>query len=331
MDRRDVTESDEGKATGLTVSIVVPVLNEEDMIGAFWTRLSPVLDEVRALLGPGSGTEIVFVDDGSTDRSVEVIRALDPGASDLRLVRLSRRFGKDSALSAGLRCAGGDAVIPMDVDLQDPPEILPEMVGLWREGAMIVNAVRADRSSDNWLKRRSAAAFYRVVNALSSFPIHADVGDYRLLDRKAVRVINDLPERVRFMKGLFSWAGFSPAQVSYAREERVSGSSKWRVWGLWNFALDGITGSSTLPLRIWSYLGGVTAILALLYALFLIVRTTIYGIDTPGYASLMVVVLFFGAVNFVALGIIGEYVGRIAIEVRQRPLYIVEEIETLSD
>lgn len=314
----------------ILVSIVVPVFNEEDAVPRFLAAIDPVLASVRSQIGDGAKTEIVFVDDGSSDRTVEIIRASTSEAVHIRLVRLSRNFGKDAALSAGLAHAAGDAIIPMDADLQDPPDLLPDMIAAWREGAVIVNAVRQDRSSDTWLKRKTATAFYSVFNRLSNYPLHRDVGDFRLLDRKAINAINEVPERVRFMKGLFSWVGFRPVEIPYARPERVAGETKWRMWALWNFALDGITGSSTLPLRIWTYVGGVLAIFSIIYALIVFIRVVIYGVDVPGYASLMVVTLILGASNFIALGIIGEYVGRISIEVRGRPLFIVESVEQLS-
>jgi polyisoprenyl-phosphate glycosyltransferase len=244
--------------------------------------------------------------------------------SDVRFVKLSRNFGKEAALTAGLRHASGDAVIPMDVDLQDPPEVIPDMVRRWLAGAKVVNARRADRSSDSRWKRWSARAFYNLINMASDERIPADVGDFRLLDRAAVDVINQLGEKARFNKGLFAWVGFRVDEVTYVREARDTGTSKWRVRGLWRLALDGITSTTTAPLRIWTYVGGVTALFAVGYAAVLIGRTLIFGADTPGYASLMVTVLMLGALNLISLGIMGEYVGRIAKEVRGRPIYVVE-------
>lgn len=312
------------------LSIVVPVLNEEDALPLFAERMRPILAQVRDLIGPEAETETVFVDDGSTDGTARMIAGLDMGKSTVRLVRLSRNFGKDVALSAGLDHAVGDAVVPMDVDLQDPPELLIEMVGAWNKGARIVNAVRIDRKSDNWLKRTASQAFYRVYNRISSHPVTPNVGDFRLLDRQVVEAVRQMPERVRFMKGLFSWVGYEAAIVEYSRPPRAAGKTKWGGWSLWNFALDGITGSSTLPLRIWSYVGGVVALGAVGYAIFLTVRTAIFGNDVPGYASLMVSVLAFSGLNMIALGILGEYIGRIAVEVRARPLYIVSEATTTN-
>ncbi len=313
------------------LSIVVPVFNEEAAIDLFLERLAGPLAVARERLGPGGRAEIVFVDDGSRDATAERIAARMAPGSGLRLVRLSRNFGKDAALAAGLAYARGDAVVPMDVDLQDPPELLPEMVNAWCDGFLVVNAVRSDRSSDGMVKRATADLFYRIYNRLAAYPIVPNVGDFRLLDRAVVEELNRIPERVRFMKGLVSWVGFRQASIPYTRDARSAGRTKWKLWQLWNFALDGITGSTTLPLRIWGYLGGAVAVLALLYAAFIVVRTLVVGVEVPGYASLLTLILFFGALNMIAIGIVGEYVGRIAIEVRQRPLFIVGEVTEAPD
>jgi polyisoprenyl-phosphate glycosyltransferase len=307
-----------------SLSIVVPVLNEQDSLSAFLERTRPAVNQALALIGDTARAEYLFVDDGSTDRTVDVLAILSRMTSDVRFVKLSRNFGKEAALTAGLRHASGDAVIPMDVDLQDPPEVIPDMVRRWLAGAKVVNARRADRSSDSRWKRWSARAFYNLINMASDERIPADVGDFRLLDRAAVDVINQLGEKARFNKGLFAWVGFRVDEVTYVREARDTGTSKWRVRGLWRLALDGITSTTTAPLRIWTYVGGVTALFAVGYAAVLIGRTLIFGADTPGYASLMVTVLMLGALNLISLGIMGEYVGRIAKEVRGRPIYVVE-------
>lgn len=314
------------------LSLVVPVLDEEDSIFPFVERVSRVADELARMTSGDQllRMEVVFVDDGSRDRTVETILALKPEGFSVRLVKLTRNFGKDAALVAGLARAEGDAVVPMDVDLQDPPELLSQMVEAWRGGAVIVNARRADRSSDSWLKRRSAEAFYTLFGRLANYSIPSNVGDFRLLDRRVVEQLNAMEERIRFNKGLVAWLGYDPVEITYAREPRETGNTKWRAWSLWNFALDGITGSSTLPLRVWSYVGGLLAVFALLYALTVILRTLIFGIDEPGYASLMVVTLVLGAANMIAIGILGEYVGRISIEVKRRPLFLVEEIHEIA-
>jgi glycosyltransferase involved in cell wall biosynthesis len=307
-----------------SLSIIVPVLNEQESISCFLERSRPHVDAALALIGEHARAEYLFVDDGSTDRTADVLMLLSRLNADVRSIRLSRNFGKEAALAAGLRQALGDAVIPMDVDLQDPPEVIPQMVRHWLAGAKVVNARRIDRSSDSRFKRWSANAFYRIINIMADTPIPENVGDFRLLDRVAVDVINQLSEASRFNKGLFSWVGFRVAEVSYERAAREAGDSKWRLRGLWHLALDGITSSTTAPLRIWTYVGGLTALAAVGYASFLVVHTLATGVETPGYASIMVSVLLLGALNLVSLGIMGEYVGRIAKEVRNRPLYVIE-------
>ncbi len=322
--------SQNNNATNIQLTIVVPVYDEEDAVGLFLSQLTPVLDKIQALFKPDDGIELLFVDDGSTDKTLEKLQGEYINGCLVRVIKLSRNFGKDAAMAAGLKYARGNAVVTIDVDLQDPPGVLLTMVCAWLDGAKVVSAVRTDRSSDTWLKRKTASFFYAVYNKLARRPIQPNAGDFCLIDREVVTALNDMPERVRFMKGLYAWVGYSPVRIEYCRGVRVAGQTKWRYWSLWNFALDGITGSTTLPLRIWSYGGVALALLAFFYAVFIIIRTFIYGIDTPGYASLMVVVLVLGAVNFIALGIIGEYIGRIAVEVRKRPLYLVEDVIDIS-
>lgn len=315
---------------GNLLSIVVPVFDEEDSICAFLTAIDAHYVEILAALGPDSGLELLFVDDGSRDSTAAIITQFASERCDVGLLRLSRNFGKDAALAAGLAHVRGNAVIPMDVDLQDPPEIIPAMLLAWRGGVKIVNAHRR-RRTDGWIKRRTAGWFYSLYNRLADYPIQENVGDFRLLDRDVIDALNAMPERIRFMKGLFSWVGFSQAVVEYDRPGRVAGTSKWAYWKLWNFGLDGITGSTTLPLRMWTYLGLAVVGFALGYAVFIILRTLLLGTDTPGYASLMVVILMLGAFNLISIGLLGEYVGRIAIEVRRRPLYLIESrIEATS-
>lgn len=299
------------------LSLVVPVHNETGSIEPFLARTVPILKSL-------GDYEILFVDDGSTDATLQELIAAHTADAHVRIVALSRNFGKDTALAAGLAHATGHAVIPIDVDLQDPPEVIPQMVEKWREGFDVVNARRADRSSDTWLKRTTAKLFYQVFNQMADRPILENVGDFRLLDRRVVEVLNRFPERARFMKGLFSWVGFSHCTIDYQRANRHAGESKWKYWKLWNFAVDGIASFTTVPLRIWTYFGAAIAFLAFVYAAVLIVRTLIFGIDTPGYASLMVAVLFMGGINLLSLGVIGEYLGRTYTEVKGRPLYIVD-------
>ena len=322
-------------ASALTlISVVVPVHNETGSIEPFLKRTRPILDQVMDALHGDVTYEILFVDDGSTDATLDELLAERRADPRIRIVTLSRNFGKDTALAAGLEHACGQAVIPIDVDLQDPPEVIPQMVEKWVAGFDIVTARRADRSSDTWLKRTTAKAFYKVFNMLSERPITPDAGDYRLLSRTVVDVLRQFPERARFMKGLFAWVGFRQTHVDYVRAEREQGVTKWRYWKLWNFAIDGITTSSTVPLRIWTYVGAGAAAVAFLYGGTLAVRTLLYGRDVPGYASIMVAVLFLGGLQLLSLGIIGEYLGRTYTEVKGRPLYIVREtfgVEEITD
>ncbi len=307
----------------IELSIIVPVKDEEEAVGAFVERLTRVM---AAIDDPAARSyEILFVDDGSHDRTLATIAAANTLDSRIRAVSLSRNFGKEAALSAGLDHARGAAVVPMDVDLQDPPEVLGDMLREWRAGHDIVYGVRDNRESDSLPKRLTADLYYRAHNWLSQDKIPEHAGDFRLLDRKVVEVIRRLPERNRFMKGLFAWAGFKQTSVSYHREPRTVGTTKFRYWKLWTLAIDGITSSSTVPLRVWSYLGGTVAIFALGYAVFIVVRTLLYGIQTPGYASLLVAILFLGGLQLLSLGVLGEYVGRIMIETKGRPIYVVRE------
>jgi glycosyltransferase involved in cell wall biosynthesis len=305
-----------------SLSVVVPVFNEEENILRFITTVDEVLlsDAARRDL---VGLEYLFVNDGSTDRTEIVIRQLAKHDKRIRLINLSRNFGKEAALCAGLKHAAGDAVVPMDVDMQDPPSLLPEMIAQWRAGAKVVNAQRIDRTSDTRFKRWTSALFYKVINKLADYDVPSDVGDFRLLDRDAIAVLNELTEHSRFNKGLFSWIGFQVATVEYARPARSAGTTKWRPGKLIGLAVDGIVSSTTLPLRIWTLLGAGIAAGAFAYALFLIVSTLVGGVDVPGYASLMVVTLGLGGLNLVSLGLIGEYLGRVAVQVRGRPLYVI--------
>lgn len=305
------------------LSLIVPVFNEEATVGAFLKESRGPLEEAVALMPDGSDWEWVFVNDGSRDATEAVLSTFAENDSRVKLVNLSRNFGKEAALTAGLDHASGDAVIPIDVDLQDPPSVIVDLVRAWRAGAEVVNARRVDRSQDGVSKRLSASYFYRIYNAIADHPIPANVGDFRLLGRKAVSVIRRLPEQSRFNKGLFNWVGFEVATVDYERPKRFAGETKFRPLKLWNLALDGITASTTLPLRIWTYVGAIIAALAFLYVIFIIFYTLVLGADTPGFASIMVAVLGLGGLQLLSLGILGEYVGRIAKEVRGRPLYVV--------
>jgi glycosyltransferase involved in cell wall biosynthesis len=305
------------------ISVIVPVKDEEQAIAPFVERVSDVL---AGVLGVGPDKfEILFIDDGSGDGTLDSIRRAHAANPRVRAISLSRNFGKEAALTAGLDHARGDAVVPMDVDLQDPPEVLPEMIEKWRDGFEIVYGVRTDRAADSLPKRMTADLYYRTHNWLSRDKIPEHAGDFRLLDRKVVEAIARMPERNRFMKAMFAWAGFKQTSVPYRRAARATGESKFNYWKLWTFALDGITSSSTVPLRVWSYLGGLVALFALAYAIFIAIRTVAFGNDVPGYASLIVSVLFLGGLQLLSLGILGEYVGRILIETKARPLYVIRE------
>lgn len=303
------------------LSLVVPVYNEEESIDAFIsaidTELAPLKDQL----------EIVFVNDGSRDRTREVVEQAIARDPRVTLVNLARNFGKEAAMTAGLHQAKGDAIVPMDVDLQDPPSLILEFVKLWQTGDYdTVYGIRVDRSADTPMKRLTAGGFYRFFNALStSTKLPENAGDFRLIDRKVVEAIKQLPERNRFMKGLFAWVGFRQATVYFDRHPRHAGVTTWNYWRLWNLALDGITSFSSLPLRIWSYLGAGIALCAFFYASFLILRTLFFGIDLPGYASIMVTILFIGGIQLIGLGVLGEYLGRIFEEVKQRPMYLIRE------
>jgi polyisoprenyl-phosphate glycosyltransferase len=302
------------------ISFVVPVFNEASAIPLFLASMQEVW---QALEAQNFAIELLFVNDGSTDATLDVLRDARRDNRRIAIIDLSRNFGKEAALTAGLDEADGDAVIPMDVDLQDPPEVVLHLVRKWTEGYETVVAHRCDRSNDGFLKRQSAYVFYKFHNLVADTPIQENVGDFRLLDKVVVSALRRLPERQRFMKGLFAWVGFRTASVEYERRPRMAGASKFSVWKLWNLALDGIMSFSTVPLRAWSYIGGLISLLAFLYMIFIVSRTILRGIEVPGYASLLVVVLFLGGIQLIGIGILGEYLGRVYREVKQRPTYIV--------
>ncbi len=299
------------------ISIICPCYNEADVIEEFVKRLTDVL------AADLSDYELLCINDGSTDNTLPKLLGLQKESLSLRIIDLSRRFGKEAALAAGLDHASGEAVIVIDADLQDPPELIPELIASWRAGNKVVVARRIDRSSDSFMKRQSARAFYRLHNLMSDQAIPLDVGDFRLMDREVVEVLCKLPERQRFMKGLFSWVGYDFAVVDYTRAQRASGVTKFNWWRLWNLGLEGITSFSTAPLRIWTYVGLLISSVAFFYGGYVFVRTLVFGIDVPGYASLLTTVLFLGGVQLVSLGVIGEYIGRIYMESKGRPIYVV--------
>ncbi|HWA01665.1 MAG TPA: glycosyltransferase family 2 protein [Caulobacterales bacterium] len=299
------------------VSLVVPVFNEEDVIPVF-------LDRVRPLLNADAEWEILFINDGSRDRTLDVLFAAAEQDPRIVVLNLSRNFGKEAALTAGLDHARGDALVILDVDLQDPPELIGDFLARWREGYDVVYGVRVDRRSDTFLKRFMAGTYYKVLGALTDTPMPPNVGDFRLIDRRVAEALRQLPERNRFMKGLFAWVGFPAHAVPYARPKRAAGATKFRFRRLWNFALDGIVGFSAAPIKIWTYLGLGVGAAAAAYAAFIAIRTMIEGVDVPGYASTMIAILLACALQLVSTGILGEYVGRLFTEVKRRPVYLLE-------
>ena len=302
------------------LSIVIPMYNEQENLDRLFDRVEGVVQSLT------ESYEIICIDDGSSDNTLAGLIVHRNRNPKIKVITFSRNFGKDIALTAGLDYTVGQAVVPLDADLQDPPEVIPALYAKWEEGYEVVYATRSSRLKDSFVKRFTAQMFYRVHNVIADVTIPEDTGDFRLMDRKVIEVIRQLPERNRFMKGVFAWVGFKQIGVRYARDERAAGTTKWQYWQLWNFAVDGLVSSSTVPLRIWSYIGATVAGFSFLYAVYLFSRTMIYGIDVPGYSSIMVTILFLGSVNIIATGILGEYIARISVEVRQRPLYLVREM-----
>jgi glycosyltransferase involved in cell wall biosynthesis len=302
---------------GKRLSIVAPCYNEQEVLDLFFERID------AELAGLGVEYEIVCVNDGSRDHTLAVLLKHHQRDPRIKVINLARNFGKETALSAGLDAVTGDMVVPIDVDLQDPPELIGQFIAAWENGADVAYGVRVDRSADSFLKRLTAQGFYKAFNQLSEVDLPYNAGDYRLMDRRVVEVLRQLPERNRFMKGLFAWVGFRQEAVPYARPERAAGTSSWRYWKLWNFALDGITSFSTAPIRVWSYVGLIAGVLAVGVAGLLVLRTLLFGRDVPGYPSLMVVILMSFGLQMLAIGSLGEYVARIYQEVKGRPLYVV--------
>ncbi|MFJ4195487.1 glycosyltransferase family 2 protein [Pseudomonas sp. NPDC089534] len=310
----------------VTLSLVIPVFNEEDSLDGFLSRIRQVFEREAQI-----DLELVFVNDGSGDATLERLLQRQSEDARIRIVDLSRNFGKEAALSAGLQTATGQIVVPIDVDLQDPPEVILQMIALWREGHEVVLGHRISRRSDSWAKQTSANWFYRLHNRIADQHLPENVGDFRLMDRCVVDALLTLPESRRFMKGLFAWVGFRTTHVDYERPERAAGKSKFNGWRLWNFALEGITSFSTEPLRIWTYLGAAVSLVSFAFAMFIVVRTLIYGIDLPGYASLMVAVTFLGGLQLIGIGVLGEYLGRTYIEAKRRPVFLVRRVYDPKD
>ena len=300
------------------ISVVVPVYNEEEVLPAFHVRLVSVIERLDWV------AQIVYINDGSTDCSAVTINRLRESDDRVALVNLSRNFGKEIAITAGLDHVYGDVTIVIDADLQDPPELIPELINKWLDGYDMVYATRRRRDGETWLKKATANAFYKLIHNIADTQIPENTGDFRLLSKRCVQALASCRERRRFMKGLFAWVGFRHISVPYDRDPRFAGSTKWNYWRLWNLAIEGITSFTIVPLRVATYFGLITAISALTYALIICARTLLWGIVVPGYASLMVAILLLAGVQLVAMGVIGEYVGRIFMEAKGRPLYLLD-------
>jgi polyisoprenyl-phosphate glycosyltransferase len=304
------------------LTVVVPAYNESEGLRDFHARLAVVLD---GLARDGVDGDVLYVDDGSRDDTYAVMCALRDADARVSTLKLSRNFGKELALTAGLDHVDADAAVVIDADLQDPPELIPTFVAHWQEGWDVVYGTRASRAGETQIKKATASAFYRLMSRLSRTPIPRDTGDFRLISRRALDALKQVRERERFMKGLFTWVGFKQLPVVYHRDARHAGETKWNYWKLWNFAIDGITSFSGAPLKLAMYLGLATAALAFLFGIWVLGKALVYGDPVRGYPSLMVVVLLLGGVQLVALGVIGEYLGRLYVESKQRPLYLVDE------
>lgn len=298
----------------MKISLVVPVFNEEDAIPIFYRAVKEKLSAYNL--------EIIFINDGSTDKTEQVIKSLVDVDESVLIVNFIRNFGKEAALLAGLEHATGDAVIPVDVDLQDPIDVIPLLIRKWQEGWPIVLAKRVDRSSDSQFKRKTAAWFYKLHNKISSPKLEENVGDFRLLSRDTVENIKLLQERNLFMKGILNWVEGDAAIVEYSRSVRIAGQAKFNGWRLWNLALEGLTSFSTFPLRIWTYIGFFVALLSFLYGTWMIIDKLVWGNSVAGYPSLLVSILFLGGIQLIGIGVLGEYIGRIYIETKHRPRYI---------
>jgi glycosyltransferase involved in cell wall biosynthesis len=293
--------------------------NEEEGIESFFTEIEKVITKIDI------DYEIICVDDGSKDKTLELLKQKHIENPKIKVIALSRNFGKEAAMTAAIDYCSGDAVIPIDSDLQDPPEIIAEMIEQWRAGYDVVYAKRISRDGDTLIKRNTAGWFYKLFNRVSDVKIPENVGDYRLMDKKVVVAIRQLPEKDRFMKGLFCWPGFKNTTIEFVRQNRAMGTTKFNYWKLWNFALSGITSFSTIPIRMGVYLGLSVSALAFLYGIFIIIKTIFGGADVPGYASLMSIMLFVGGIQLFFMGLMGEYMGRIYKEVKNRPIYYVAE------
>jgi len=310
------------KPAASKLSIVIPLFNEAEMIAHLFLRLEKVTQLIDLK------TEVILIDDGSTDNSWLDICNYTPVNFDLNAITLSRNFGKEAALSSGLQAVNSDVVIILDADCQDPPELIPQMLDAWNNGAEVVNMKRRTRIGETWLKRKTARLYYRLLGVLSETPIPENVGDFRLLSRRVVDEINRMGERNLYMKGILSWPGFHQSTIEYEREARVAGTTKWSYWRLLLLAISGITAFSNKPLRLASWMGAIVALSSFVFAMWVMLRTLIFGDPVSGYPSMMIVILFIGGIQLITIGILGEYVGRIFTEVKGRPNYIIRESRT---
>jgi len=314
-----------GKKTRQLLSVIVPVYNEEDVLEQCQQRLNAVADKLAI------NTEIIYINDGSSDNTLALLNEMQKNNSRIAVIDLSRNFGKEIAMTAGLDYAQGDAVIIIDADLQDPPELIPEMLAQWQQGYDIVYMKRASRDGESWFKKISATAFYRVINRISHIEIPEGVGDFRLLNRRAVDSLCQLRESNRFMKGMFCWLGFKQKELVYNREERASGTSKWNYLALWDLAVDGITAFSTTPLKLAGYAGGICVTLSIFASVWLGAQFLIFDAGVSSHILLMLGLLFFAGIQMLALGVLGEYLGRMYIETKHRPLYLVNDWAPCTD
>jgi glycosyltransferase involved in cell wall biosynthesis len=300
------------------ISIVCPLYNEQHMVSVFIDEVTSVLDDINL------DYELICVNDGSDDRTLNELITKKNNHPSMRIINLSRNFGKEAALTAGLDASTGEVVIPIDADLQHPPELIKEFIKKWNEGYDVVLAKSIDRSVDSSAKRLTSRWFYSVYNRISDIKLPENVGDYRLMTRRVVESLKQLPENQRFMKGIFAWVGYPATTVEYSIGERLAGTSRFHGWKLWNLALDGLTSFSTTPIRIWLYIGALVSLVSFFYGSLIVIKTVFFGVDVPGYASLMTIILFLGGIQLIGIGVLGEYIGRMYIEAKRRPVYIIE-------
>ena len=315
-----MTADGTGRGGAALISIVAPAYNEESGLAQFVRRVDAVMR------GGALDYEIVFVNDGSTDGTLPVMQSLRAANPDITIVNLSRNFGKETAMTAGIAHAIGDAIVIIDTDLQDPPELIPEMIANWRAGYDVVYAQRIERAGETWMKRTTARLFYWSVKHMGPVPIPQNTGDFRLMSRRAAQALLRIPERHRFMKGLYAWIGFPQKAIPYRREARFAGRSKWNYWQLWNLAIEGITSFTIVPLKLATYLGFLIALTAFAYGLVMVIKVIVFGDEVRGFPTLLSVMLLLGGVQLIVLGFIGEYLGRIFDETKQRPLYLLESV-----